>query len=187
MKLKPRITLGTLDSRVPPSPWSHIAKSSTARLLDLSALLWILSYGYLHFISSRNSTSYFFDAATGYERRYSMHREQQAYDFIRTANTSSTKSVPSQGDPFMCLGVATVARQSAQQYVRWTIDFLLRGLSEQERRSIYLMPCIAHTRHSDHHGRQEPRLANLSDRVLEYELSEDDRARLQHIEEGHHH
>lgn len=90
----------------------------------------------------------------------------------------STTSVPSQGDPFMCLGVATVARQSVQQYVRGNIDSLLRGLSEQERRSIYLMPCIAHTRHSDHHGRQEPRLANLSVRVLEYELSEDHRARL---------
>ncbi len=49
------------------------------------------------------------------------------------------------------------------------------------------MPCIAHTRHSDHHGRQESRLANLSDRVLRYELSEDDRARLRHIEEGYHH
>jgi hypothetical protein len=47
------------------------------------------------------------------------------------------------------------------------------------------MPCIVHTRHADHHGRQESRLANLFDRVLEYELSEDDRARLQHIEEGH--
>jgi len=88
MRLKPRTILGTLDRDELPSPWSHIAKSFTARLLGLSALLWILSYGYLHFISSRNPTSYFFDAATGYERRCSMHREQQAYDFIRTANTS---------------------------------------------------------------------------------------------------
>jgi len=87
----------------------------------------------------------------------------------------------------MCLGVAIVARQSAQQYVRGTIGFLLQGLSKRERQRIYLVPFIAHTRHSDHHVRQEPRLANLSDRVLEYELSEDDQARLQHIEEGHHH
>lgn len=88
MRLKPRTILGTLDGDELASPWSHSAKSFTAWLLGLSALLWILSYGDLHFISSRNPTSYFLDAATGYERRYSMHREQQAYDFIRTANTS---------------------------------------------------------------------------------------------------
>ncbi len=81
MRLKPRTILGTLDGDELPSPWDYVAKSFTTRLLGPSALLWILSYGYLHFISSRNPTSYFFDAATGYERRYSIHREQQAYDF----------------------------------------------------------------------------------------------------------
>jgi len=187
MRLKPRITLGILDGRESPTPWSHVANSVTAWLLGLSALLWILSYQYLRFGSSRDPTSYFFNAATGYERRYSVHREQQAYDFIRSANASSTASVQSQGDPFMCLGVATVARQSALQYVRGTIGSLLQGLSEQERQSIYLMPFIAHTRPSDHPIRQEPWLATLSDRVLEYELSGDDLARLQHLEEGHHH
>jgi len=187
MRLKPRIILGTLDDGELPSPWSHIAKPFTAWLLGLSALLWILSYQYFRFGSSRDPTSYFFNAATGYERRYSLHREQQAYDFIRSANTSSTTSVHSEGDPFMCIGVATVARQSAQQYVGGAIGSLLQGLSEEERQSIYLMPFIAHTRPSDHPIRQEPWLASLSDRVLEYELSGDDLARLQQFEEGHHH
>ncbi len=40
----------------------------------------------------------------------------------------STTSVPSQADPFMCLGVATVARQSAQQ-VRGTIDSFFQSKS----------------------------------------------------------
>ncbi|KAL8799254.1 MAG: hypothetical protein Q9182_006021 [Xanthomendoza sp. 2 TL-2023] len=85
----------------------------------------------------------------------------------------------------MCIGIATVARPSAQQYVQGTIGSLLHGLREEERRSIYLMPFIAHTRPTDHPIYREPWLAVLSNRILEYDVSEEDRARLQQFEESH--
>lgn len=187
MRLKPRIILGQFEGHDTPFFWSHIARSSTTAFLGLSALLWILSYQYLQFTASRDPTSYFFIESSGYERRYSLQREQQAYQLIRSANISSATSVKSQREPFMCVGVATVARPSAQQYVRGTIGSLLEGLSDDERQTLYLMPFIAHTKPSDHPTRQEPWLAALSDRVLEYELDGEELSRLRHFEEGHHH
>ncbi|KAL8694450.1 MAG: hypothetical protein Q9224_003569 [Gallowayella concinna] len=86
----------------------------------------------------------------------------------------------------MCIGVATVARSSAQQYVRGTIGSLLHGLHEEERRSIYLMPFIAHTKPKDHPIYHEPWLAVVSNRILEYDVSDEDRSRLEQFEEGHH-
>ncbi|KAL8689113.1 MAG: hypothetical protein Q9218_005139 [Villophora microphyllina] len=176
MRLKSRIVL---DGREAPS-------SSTLWILGICAFLWISTYQYLRFASARDPTSYFFNEASGYERRYSKSREQQAYDFIRSKNTSATQSTGADGAPFMCVGVATVARPSEQQYVQGTIGSLLQDLTQPERRSIYFMPFIAHTSPHDHPIRQEPWLTTLSDRVLEYDVSREDLAMLQRFEEGHH-
>ncbi|KAI4196668.1 MAG: hypothetical protein LQ350_006421 [Teloschistes chrysophthalmus] len=175
MRLKPRIVL---DGREAPSP-------STLWTLGFSALLWIATYQYFRFASARDPTSYFFSEASGYERRYSLYREQQAYDFLRDNNASSVSFNKAQGEPFMCVGVATVARTSDQQYVRGTIGSLLQDITQLERQSIYLMPFIAHTNPHDHPINEEPWLT-LADRVLEYDVNPEDLAMLQLFEEGHH-
>ena len=186
MRFKPRVILGAFDESDSSWSWKSIKRSSTSWLVALLAVLWILTYQYCRFAYSRDPTSYFFDGTHGYERRYSLHREQQAYDLIRAANGTSTPPIPTQPEPFMCIGIATVARTSAQQYVRGTIGSVLHGLADKERQSIYLMPFIAHTHPSDHPIYREPWLAAISNRVLEYEVSDQDRARLQTFEEGHH-
>ncbi|KAI4226529.1 MAG: hypothetical protein L6R40_008284 [Gallowayella cf. fulva] len=186
MRLKPRMILGAFDESDRPLSWRKFAGSSTAWLVALLGLLWFLTYQYCRFAYSHDPTSYFFDQAHGYERRYSLHREQQAYNFIRAANNTSTRPIPTQIGHLMCIGIATVGRTSAQQYVRGTIGSLLQGLAEEERQSIYLMPFIAHTNPFDHPIYREPWLAAVSNRVLEYDLGDDDRAKLQQLEGGHH-
>ncbi|KAL8830603.1 MAG: hypothetical protein Q9170_005668 [Blastenia crenularia] len=186
MKVNPRIILGILDRHDPTLSWGNIARSSTSYLLLGTCLLWTLSYQYCRFASSRDPTSYFFDPHYGYERRYSLHREQQAYDFITAANNTTPTTITNDPERLICLGIATVARPTAQQYVRGTIGSLLQGLSADERRSIYFMPFIAHTNPADHPIRQEPWLTTVSDRVLEYEVDDGDLMKLRQFEEGHH-
>lgn len=183
---KPRIVLGVLDGHEPAISCSNIARSSTLILLLTSAVLWTLFYQYCRFASSRDPTSYFFNHDSGYERRYSLHREHAAYTFIESANTSSHALIKSSTDPFICLGIATIARSSSQQYVRGTVGSLLEGLTPEERKSIYLMPFVANTDPEDHPIFHEPWLAHLSDRILEYDVSEDDLAKLRRFGEGHH-
>ncbi|KAL8709734.1 MAG: hypothetical protein Q9220_005520 [cf. Caloplaca sp. 1 TL-2023] len=186
MRLKPRIILGGLDRNDRLFHWSHLGRSSTAVLLAVSVALWILTYQYCRLAYFRDPTSYFFDRNRGYERRYSGHREQQAYDFIHAANGSAGTPYQSQADLFMCIGIATVARPSEQQYVTGTIGSLLEGLSDEERKSIYLMPLIAHTNSSDHPIRREPWLTNVANHILEYDPSAEDLAMLKLFETGHH-
>ena len=185
MRLKPRILLGGLDGRDSALTWSTILRSSTCYLLLTTCLLWTLTYQYYRFASSRDPTSYFFDPIRGYERRYSLQREQQAYEFIRAANTTSP-NIESPANPFICLGIATIARSSAEQYVRGTVGSMLQGLSAEERQSIYLMPFIAHTKPTDHPIRQEPWISSVSNRVLEYQVNDEDLTKLRAFEEGHH-
>lgn len=183
---KPRIVLGILDSRDPILSWSNIARSSTSYLLLATAVIWTLLYQHCRFASSRDPTSYFFNHDRGYEHRYSLLREHEAYEFIQSANTSSPAPIETQADPFICLGIATIARSSSQQYVRGTIGSLLQGLSPEERQSIYLIPFIAHTNPADHPILHEPWLAAVSNQILEYKVGDDDLAKLHKFEEGHH-
>ncbi|KAI4286100.1 MAG: hypothetical protein L6R38_000155 [Xanthoria sp. 2 TBL-2021] len=186
MRFKPLVILGAFDKSDSAWSWKSITRSSTSWLVALLAVLWILIYQYCRFVYSRDPTSYFFDRTRGYKRRYSLRREQQAYGFIRAANGTLTPPIPIQPEPFIYIGIATVARTSAQQYVRGTIGSVLHGLTDEERQSIYLMPFIAYTYPSDYPVYREPWLAAISNRVLEYEVSDQDRARLQRFEEGHH-
>ncbi|KAL8963899.1 MAG: hypothetical protein Q9183_004864 [Haloplaca sp. 2 TL-2023] len=186
MRLKPRLLLGSLNQSRSESLWTQLARSSTATLLGISGLLWFLSYFYLRLASSRDPTSYFFDGVSGYERRYSLQREREAYSFIRSANNTRIELPKSKGEPSMCVGVATIARPSGHQYVRGTIGSLLEGLSAKDRETVYLMPFIAHTEPAQHPIYKEPWLTALSDRVLQYDAKGEDLVRLQQFEEGHH-
>lgn len=186
MRVKPRILLGTLDGHDPALSWINVLRSSTGYLLLATVIVWTSAYQFCRFISYRDPTSFFFDPRHGYERRYSLFRERQAYDFIKAANNTPPTTIENPKNPFLCIGIATIARTSAQHYVRGTIGSLLEGLSQDERQSIYLMPLIAHTKPSDHPIRQEPWLSATSNRVLDYEVSDHDLTMLRSFEGGHH-
>ena len=186
MRLKPRVLLGSFDQPRAKTLWTYLATSSTTTILGTSGLLWFLSFLYLRLASSRDPTSYFFDEVNGYERRYSLQREREAYSFIRSANDTLNGPIKSRGEPSMCVGVATISRPSGHQYVRGTIGSLLEGLSAEDRQTIYLMPFIAHTEPAQHPIYKEPWLTALSDRVLEYDATSEELVRLQQFEEGHH-
>lgn len=72
--------------------------------------------------------------------------------------------------PKLCIGIATIARDNNEQYIRNAIGSLLDGLSPSERHEIYLAVLIAHTTPEDHPIYEEPWLTAVVDKVLLYDL-----------------
>ena len=86
----------------------------------------------------------------------------------------------------MCVGVATVARATQEQYVRATIGSLLHGLLDHERDELFLMLFIAHTDPNVHPIYHEPWIRSVSNKVLTYDIPESDLSRLKMFEGEHH-
>ena len=119
----------------------------------------------------RDPTSAFFDPVRGYERSYSLQREQQALEkVVESANHDGFVSPPVRHARVlrMCIGIATVAREG-EQYVQRTVGSLLAGLNETQRSEIRLLTLIAHTTPEVHPAFDETWLRVLSDEVLLYD------------------
>ena len=125
---------------------------------------------YCSHVFYRDPTSFFFDPARGYERHYSLTRQEEAEVFVQNSN-STTSRTPARKDPQLCVGVATVGRDE-EQYVRSTIGSLLDDLTSTERAEIYLVVLIAHTTPSDHPIYGEQWLMNVVDKVLLYDVDQ---------------
>ena len=171
------------------SSWFNLGRlwrSTTFWILLSFSLAWYICYRYCAVASARDPTSYFFDEKKGYQRSYSIEREKQAYTYIESANHTDSPSPSPSVNPSMCIGVATVARRSEEQYVRGTIGSLLEGLSDAERAEIHFIVFIAHTDPSVHPIYHEPWLKAVSNKVLTYDVSKTDLAQLRMFEEDHH-
>ena len=120
----------------------------------------------------RDPTSAFFDPVRGYERKYSLERQEQADLFIHNAGRSDFPAAKSK-DIKMCVGIATVARDQ-EQYVRRTIGSLLDGLSPQDREEIFFAVLIAQTAPHVHPIYGEQWFTNVVDKVLLYNARETD-------------
>ena len=185
MRMEPMepVELGWIDNRRKPrSAFHRLSRSITFWILASNALTWFLGFVYLTTASARDPTSYFFSEKKGYERLYSLQREEEAYRFIRSANRTDAPALAT-SNPSMCIGVATVKRPTQKQYVRSTVGSLLEGLSDAERSQIYLITFIAHTNPTIHPIYHEPWLKAVSNEVLTYNISDDDMASLRIFEE----
>lgn len=126
----------------------------------------------------RDPTSFFFDPSRAYSQGYSAARRQEADRFIESASKPAFKNKTAASPaPTFCVGVASVARDSAR-YFRTSVGSLLDGLTTEERQRIYLVLFIAHTDPHAHPAYAEPWVENVADRVLTYALPEE---QLEHI------
>ena len=176
------IVLGRPDTSSA-QPARSILQSSNFWLLSCFSVLWLSTYWYCHYAYQRDPTSFFFSPAKGYERRYSAKRMAQIQPFIEKANLSTTSRGP-QKDPTMCLGISTVARPY-EQYVQNTVGSLLEGLDPFQRSQIHLIVFIAQTEPQLHPMYNDPWLKNLANQILKYDISDQERKRLQAMEEEH--
>ena len=147
-------------------------------VIALIALLFIYLalVRYCSYVFYRDPTSAFFDPVRGYERKYSIQRQEQANLFIHNSSHSGFPSAKA-NDIKMCIGIATVNRDE-EQYVRSTIGSVLDGLNPQERQEIFLAVLIAQTDPHVHPIYGEQWLTNVVDKVLLYDVSQEQMADL---------
>lgn len=179
MRLRPSIILGRVEKDTSFS-FQYLMTRPPITILVCFSILYLFLIQYLRHADYRDPTSYFFDATRAYERIYSAVRLKEADAFIESAGLLPPGPISTQ-PPVMCVGVATVVRRG-DQYVRRTIGSLLDGLTDEERRSIYLNILIGHTEPSKHPISTEKWINTLPNKVLEYK--KEDVARVQNWEEG---
>lgn len=174
--------LEEVDERRSQSPFRSLYRSTTFKIVTIAAIGWLASFWCLSIVSARDPTSYFFNARKGYRRSYSLHREQEALGFIQSVNKTDIQAPAASIHPSMCIGVATVKRPAQEQYVRATIGSILEGLSDAERAEVFLIVFIAHTDPAVHPIYHEPWLTAVSNKVLTYDISQEDMTLLRKFE-----
>jgi len=151
------------------------------KVITCFSIFYLCLIQYYRYANYRDPTSLFFDPSRAYEGTYSADRIRQADAFIQSADLLPAGIKASQQPPVLCIGIATVARRG-EQYVRRTVGSLLDGLTEEERRTIYLDILIGHTEPSIHPISGEEWIRALPNKVLEYK--ETDVPRIKEWEEG---
>lgn len=159
----------------------YILSTPKALACLIFALSYLLAVLYCRISSYRDPTSSFFDPVHGYDKIYSVTREEQAAAFIDSANALAEGHTPS-AEPKLCLGVATVSRPD-KQYIRSTIGSLLDGLSVDERRAIHFILFIAHTDQNVHPIYGEKWVETLPDTLLSYDVNDTEVSKIKHWEE----
>ncbi|KAL6716992.1 hypothetical protein ACLMJK_004906 [Lecanora helva] len=146
------------------------ARSPAAVALAAFFFLYLGVIQYCSYYFYRDPTSAFFDPTRGYERRYSLARQEEA-DRLIQSNSSAVPSSKTPRKPQMCVGIATVGRDE-EQYITSMIGSLLEGLSGTERSEVYLAVLIAHTNPDEHPIYGEQWLTDSVDKVLLYDVNQ---------------
>ncbi|KAL2786324.1 hypothetical protein BJX66DRAFT_312947 [Aspergillus keveii] len=157
--------------------------SATGFVVITYFLLCLFTLSYYHGTSSRDPSSFFFDAKHAYERRYSSKRAQEAISFISNATNATPLTRDPDEQPRLCVGIISVRRRG-DQYVGLTVGSLLDGLTEAERKQMLLYLRIAHTNASDNPVYSEKWVETLPDKLSTYTSDNPDFERIQEWEEG---
>jgi hypothetical protein len=161
----------------------RLSISTTGVIVLTYFILCLVSLSYYHGTSSRDPSSFFFDADHAYQRRYSSKRVQEAVSFISNASNAVPPTREPNEQPRLCVGIVSVCRRG-DQYIGLTVGSLLHGLTEDERKEMLLYLRIAHTNASDHPVYSEKWVETLPDRLLTYTSDNPDFAQIQEWEEG---
>ena len=152
----------------PSSVFCRLRGKSGAYAFVAFFFIYITLIRYCSYTYYRDPTSAFFDPVRGYERKYSLERQQAAETFIHNANNSVFPQLGPKNVK-MCIGIATIGRDG-EQYVRSTIGSLLDGLTPEEREEIFMAVLIAETNPDLHPIYGEQWLVNVVDKVLLYDV-----------------
>lgn len=182
MRLKPTIILGRFHDHPESRPRTFLWSTSFWIIL-CHAISYLAAYQYCRYAFSRDPTSFFFDPKWGYQKVYSLKREQHADAFIEAANRSN-EAASSQLNAEICLGIATITRPE-DQYIRRTIGSLLEGLTDTQRTSIHLAVFFAQTNPHRHPVYNETWLENVANGIVHYDVDDEEIARLRMLEETH--
>ncbi|KAF1995951.1 hypothetical protein P154DRAFT_548202 [Amniculicola lignicola CBS 123094] len=155
------------------------------KLISGTAVFFALIALYsLHSVSSRDPTSIFFNPRIGYKPAYSTTRKHQAENFIEAiSNRTATPHPKSKATAKLCVGIPSIARKGAR-YLRTAVGSLLEGLTAEERNGVHLIVFIPHSDPTIHPAYTERWLPDLVDKVLEYDVSEEEMNHIKEMEQA---
>lgn len=157
--------------------------STTGLIVCTLSALYFLSFRYYQGASYRDPSSYFFDASRAYEKSYSSHRIIESEKYLSaTGSIKPPARLPGE-KPKICIGMVTVRRRG-DQYVGLTVASLLEGLSESERKSVFLNLLVGNSDPVEHPIYSEKWAETLPDRLLTYSNDDPDFEQIQKWEEG---
>ncbi|OOF95835.1 hypothetical protein ASPCADRAFT_168543 [Aspergillus carbonarius ITEM 5010] len=162
---------------------THILKLRASRIFVPSLLLWLLLYAYCRTRFWRDPHSAFFQDDHVYDLDYSLYRERESMHFLArhnaptsppenefyysyAKNTSETENKP----PAVCIAIVTVHRRQ-DTYFDASVGSLLKGLTEQERRAMYLTVLFADTDPMVHPSWGQKWVERLLDQARGYNVS----------------
>ena len=128
---------------------------------------YLILYIDVRHIAWRDPGSIFFDPKLAFERHYSLAREAQAISYIESAGQFGdyTKAGP---DPSFCVGIPTLQREGARYFQR-AVGSVLAGLTEDERRDLFLVSFFVNLDPTEHVAFKESWLPHVMDKVLTYD------------------
>ena len=121
-------------------------------------------------VAWRDPSSIFFNPALAFERHYSLTREAQANDYIDIVeNSIEIVNYTKAGlNPTFCVGIPTLQREGARYFSR-AVGSILAGLTEEERKDLWLVGFIVDLDPKEHLAYNEKWLKELSDQVITYD------------------
>lgn len=128
-----------------------------------TAAIWLLLFSFFRHIYWRDPHSAFFDSTHVYERDYSDRRQSSGLSFLDGlvegnqtslfSNSTSNLSGDSDGDgdtevPDMCIAYVTIKRDmqdrnEGRQYIDAALGTMVDGLSEEERKKVWIYVLFA--------------------------------------------
>ncbi|KAH8599120.1 hypothetical protein B0O99DRAFT_649795 [Bisporella sp. PMI_857] len=114
----------------------HSAFSPAGRAFFISLACWLLAFTYCRFKFWRDPHSAFFKSDHVYDYHYTSYRRSQGLSYL--SNTSTALAAPkASSTPEICAAFVTVKREG-EQYFDAALGSMLEGLTEDERKKLYV-------------------------------------------------
>ena len=138
--------------------------------------IWLFLFQLCRRCNYTDPSSFFYDPRRAYKTRYTDHREEEADNFVDTANhakepfniSSIYRDVNTQGrGNRLCVGIPSVTRVK-QDFLPKTLGSLFEGLDVSQRRSLHVIVLLADDEPKQHSAFGQTWLERLADEILVY-------------------
>ncbi|KAF7918182.1 uncharacterized protein EAE98_009794 [Botrytis deweyae] len=184
-----------------PHPNALIPSRSAFLYFLTSTTIWLLLFSFFRHVYWRDPHSAFFDSTHVYEKDYSDRRQSSGLSFLDDlvernqtslfSNSTSNLSGDSDGDgdtevPDMCIAYVTIKRDmqdrnKGRQYIDAALGTMIDGLSEEERKRVWIYLLFADTDPSVHPLWGEEWLGRVVDDYGGYEVGGERREWLEEL------
>ena len=162
----------------------HIINSPASRAFFITLILWLLAFSYCRVRFWRDPHSAFFQSEHVYDFKYTAFRQKQAHAFISEKEKPESTTFKASNSPEICAAYVTVKREG-EQYIDAAVGSMLEGLTEWERKKLYVAVLFADPDPKVHPTFEKAWLGKVVDWMGTYNVSSEVHDRLRDWMEKH--